>query len=106
MLGTIGHRTFSALVFCMYFLFISADFAATPGSVTVTLANSDEIPNRDFVLSWRQTADTIEESTFTHTSESQGDWSGTRVRSWLAMAMPILAAVMSSSPKALANSAG
>ena len=57
---------------------VRRDFRAdgTPGGVTVTLANSDEIPNRDFVLSWRQTADTIEESTFTHTSESMGEWSG------------------------------
>ena len=29
MLGTVGHRTFSALTFCMYFLFISEDFLAT-----------------------------------------------------------------------------
>jgi len=48
----------------------------TPAGVTVTLANKDMIPNRDFVLSWGQTADTIEEATFTHTSTTAGDWSG------------------------------
>ncbi len=36
---------------------------------TVALKKEVEIPNRDFVLTWRQTADTIEEATFTHTGE-------------------------------------
>ena len=48
----------------------------TPSAVTVTLAARDTIPNRDFVLSWRQTADTIREATFVHTSNTLGDYSG------------------------------
>lgn len=38
-----------------------------PRKMTLALAKADEIPNRDFVLNWRQTADTITEATFTHT---------------------------------------
>ncbi len=37
--------------------------------LTVELKKEVEIPNRDFVLSWRQTADTIQEATFTHTGK-------------------------------------
>ena len=48
----------------------------TPSTVTVTLAEKDTIPNRDFVLSWRQTADTIQEAIFVHTSNTLGDYSG------------------------------
>jgi PAS domain-containing protein len=40
---------------------------------TVTLAAGADIPNRDFVLTWRQTADTIQEATFTHTSSGPGE---------------------------------
>ncbi|MCZ6612253.1 MAG: VIT domain-containing protein, partial [Planctomycetota bacterium] len=44
--------------------------------ITLALAKKRAIPNRDFVLSWRQTADTIQEATFIHTSERHGDYSG------------------------------
>ncbi|MCH8164700.1 MAG: VWA domain-containing protein, partial [Planctomycetes bacterium] len=44
--------------------------------VTLALAKKEAIPNRDFVLSWRQTADTIQEATFIHTSKQHGDYSG------------------------------
>ncbi|MCH6551142.1 MAG: VWA domain-containing protein, partial [Planctomycetes bacterium] len=47
-----------------------------PRKATLTLANKSEIPNRDFVLSWRQTADSIQEATFAHTSNRLGDYSG------------------------------
>ena len=40
-----------------------------PSKVQVALKKEVEIPNRDFVLTWRQTADTIEEATFTHTGD-------------------------------------
>ena len=33
------------------------------------MAKAREIPNRDLVLTWRQTAETIEEATFTHTGD-------------------------------------
>lgn len=39
----------------------------------VTLSNDTEIPNRDFVLSWKQTRDTISDGVFT-TSTRQGDY--------------------------------
>ncbi len=38
-----------------------------PRRVTVELKKEIEIPNRDFVLTWRPTADAIQEATFTHT---------------------------------------
>ncbi len=38
-----------------------------PRMVALKLESADEIPNRDFVLTWRQTADAINEATFTHT---------------------------------------
>ncbi|MHC4320571.1 MAG: VIT domain-containing protein, partial [Planctomycetota bacterium] len=44
-----------------------------PRKVTLTLAKKKDIPNRDFVLSWRQTSDTIQEATFAHTSAGPGD---------------------------------
>ncbi|MHC4208098.1 MAG: VIT and vWA domain-containing protein [Planctomycetota bacterium] len=44
-----------------------------PRKLTLTLAAEDEILNRDFVLSWRQTADTIQEATFAHTAAGTGD---------------------------------
>ncbi|MCH8006775.1 MAG: VWA domain-containing protein, partial [Planctomycetes bacterium] len=47
----------------------------TPRMVTLALAGKEEIPNRDFVLSWRQTAETIQEATFVHTSQSHGAYS-------------------------------
>lgn len=40
-----------------------------PRRMTIELKKEREIPNRDFVISWRQTADTIEEATFTHTGK-------------------------------------
>ena len=46
-----------------------------PRRVTLTLTGKKEIPNRDFVLSWRQTAETIQEATFVHTSSSHGAYS-------------------------------
>ena len=42
-----------------------------PRRTTLTLAKKTEIPNRDFVLSWRYVADTIEEATFVHTSAKE-----------------------------------
>jgi hypothetical protein len=47
-----------------------------PRKLTLALAEKNEIPNRDFVLSWGQTADAIQEATFTHTSQDLGDYSG------------------------------
>ncbi len=47
-----------------------------PRQVTLALADKDEIPNRDFALSWRQTADTIQEAVLAHTATDLGDWSG------------------------------
>ncbi len=47
-----------------------------PRQVTLALADKDEIPNRDFALSWRQTADTIQEAVLMHTATDLGDWSG------------------------------
>ncbi len=44
--------------------------------ITLALAKKTAIPNRDFVLSWRQTAEAIQEATFIHTSEQHGDYSG------------------------------
>jgi hypothetical protein len=44
-----------------------------PRKLTLALATRNEIPNRDFVLSWRQTADTIQEATFAHTAAGSGD---------------------------------
>ena len=41
-----------------------------PRKLTLELMKSDEIPNRDFILNWRQTADTIQEATFTHTDKN------------------------------------
>lgn len=38
----------------------------TPSAATLRLRDEVDIPNRDFVLSWRQTADTITEQVFTH----------------------------------------
>jgi hypothetical protein len=44
-----------------------------PWKLTLALAAQNEIPNRDFALSWRQTADTIQEATFAHTAAGPGD---------------------------------
>lgn len=41
-----------------------------PRKLTLELMKADEIPNRDFILNWRQTADTIQEATFTHTDRN------------------------------------
>ena len=41
-------------------------------AVGITLQSADEIPNRDFVLTWRQTADTITEQVFAYTGEQGG----------------------------------
>ncbi len=38
-----------------------------PVRLALELKKSNEIPNRDFVLEWRQTSDAIQEATFTHT---------------------------------------
>ena len=46
-----------------------------PRSVTLALKNKEEIPNRDFVLSWRQTAETVQEATFVHTARNLGVYS-------------------------------
>jgi hypothetical protein len=40
-----------------------------PRRVSLRMKQDKEIPNRDFVLSWRQTADAINEATFTHTGK-------------------------------------
>jgi len=40
-----------------------------PRKTTLSLAQAGEIPNRDFVLNWRLTAETIEEATFMHTGK-------------------------------------
>ncbi|MHC4416459.1 MAG: VIT domain-containing protein [Planctomycetota bacterium] len=45
-----------------------------PRRVTLALKEKNEIPNRDFVLAWRQTAETIQEATFAHTSDKYGDY--------------------------------
>jgi hypothetical protein len=47
--------------------------AAAPRRLTVQLRKEREIPNRDFVLTWKQTADTVQEATFTHTGK-QGNF--------------------------------
>jgi hypothetical protein len=47
--------------------------AGLPRRLSLALASRDEIPNRDFILSWRQTAPTIEQAVFTHRSERHGD---------------------------------
>lgn len=47
-----------------------------PRSVTLALAHRNEIPNRDFVLNWRQTSDSIQEAVFTHTAGELDDFSG------------------------------
>ncbi|MHC4672155.1 MAG: VIT domain-containing protein [Planctomycetota bacterium] len=44
-----------------------------PRKIVLELMKAKEIPNRDFVLTWKQTADTIEEATFTHTGK-QGNF--------------------------------
>ncbi|MHC5048501.1 MAG: VIT and vWA domain-containing protein [Planctomycetota bacterium] len=44
-----------------------------PHKLTLALANKKDIPNRDFVLSWRQTSDTIQEATFAHTSDGPAE---------------------------------
>jgi len=44
-----------------------------PRKIDLELMRAKEIPNRDFVLTWKQTADTIEEATFTHTGK-QGNF--------------------------------
>ncbi len=43
-----------------------------PSKVTVALADAKEIPNRDFVLSWRTSAETIAEAKLTHAGENGG----------------------------------
>lgn len=45
----------------------------SPRRVTLALADRSEIPNRDFLLSWRQTDDTIEEAIFTHRPPTDRD---------------------------------
>lgn len=45
----------------------------SPSRTTITLAARDEIPNKDFVLTWRQTSDTIRHAAFTH-SGPKGDF--------------------------------
>jgi hypothetical protein len=51
-----------------------ADGRAT--RVTIDLASQNEIPNRDFALSWTQTAETIQEATFVHMREASDDFDG------------------------------
>ena len=46
-----------------------------PSKLTIELANAKEIPNRDFVLAWKQESDKITEATFTHTGQ-YGDYTG------------------------------
>jgi CheY-like chemotaxis protein len=46
-----------------------------PSKVTVELANAREIPNRDFVINWKQSSDAITEAVFTHTG-AYGDYAG------------------------------
>ncbi|MBP7936104.1 MAG: VWA domain-containing protein [Phycisphaerae bacterium] len=41
-----------------------------PRKLSLELMKADEIPNRDFILNWHQTADTIQEATFTHTDKN------------------------------------
>jgi len=48
---------------------------AHPSKLTIQLANAKEIPNRDFVLQWKQDAESITEATFTHTGK-YGDYAG------------------------------
>lgn len=43
--------------------------------ISLALKAETEIPNRDFILSWKQQGDGIEEAIFTHTGE-YGDYSG------------------------------
>ncbi|MEE9130226.1 MAG: VIT and VWA domain-containing protein [Phycisphaerales bacterium] len=43
-----------------------------PSKVTVALADAKEIPNRDFVLSWRTSAETIAEAKLTHAGDNGG----------------------------------
>lgn len=40
-----------------------------PRNTTVELADAEEIPNRDFVLTWRPVAEEITEAVFTHTGD-------------------------------------
>jgi len=44
----------------------------TPSQVALSLADAATIPNQDFVLHWRQTADTITEQVFTHAGAHGG----------------------------------
>ncbi len=48
------------------------DDVEAPNKVTVALADNDEIPNRDFVLSWRTSAETITEAKLTHAGDNGG----------------------------------
>ncbi|MEP0844860.1 MAG: VWA domain-containing protein [Phycisphaerae bacterium] len=41
-----------------------------PRVVSLMLKREKDIPNRDFVLTWKQTADTIQEAVFTHTGRN------------------------------------
>ncbi len=41
-----------------------------PRRVSIALANLAEIPNRDFVLKWKQTAESISSRVFTHTGDT------------------------------------
>ncbi len=43
-----------------------------PSKVTIALANDKEIPNRDFVLNWKTSANAIEEAKLTHAGENGG----------------------------------
>jgi hypothetical protein len=48
---------------------ITGSGAAGARLATVSLANSGEIPNKDFVLTWRTAGSGIQEGVFTHTGE-------------------------------------
>ncbi len=48
------------------------DDVEAPNKVTVALADKNEIPNRDFVLSWRTSAETITEAKLTHAGDNGG----------------------------------
>ncbi len=48
------------------------DDVEAPNKVTVALADNNEIPNRDFVLSWRTSAETIAEAKLTHAGDNGG----------------------------------
>ena len=48
------------------------DDGEAPSKVTVALADAKEIPNRDFVLSWRTSAETITEAKLTHAGDNGG----------------------------------